>query len=784
MEVEGKQQDKWACHRCTYLNSQYSTKCELCESTKPDAKLRPISRDDEPVPSINGRTEPANPEVSGHQMWKPVVEGTKKKPILVDDGEDICAKGNLHSCLKINEEKNRSMNGEKWICKICTLENGKDKNMCEVCGEPRPRSAKPPKPPLPKIKFPNITDKIVKDKGLAENPKQFQRQTSLKVESIREDDESKAIKEWQEIISLCREAKVPFVDDSFLPNDKSLVMSGGKRPMKVKQWRRPHEIVTSSGKAVPWVVFRDPRPSDIMQGILGNCWLLSALSVISERPELLEKVLITRELCREGAYQIRLCRNGKWKVVLVDDLFPCGAKGELVYSQASRNQLWVPIIEKAVAKLYGSYEALVAGRAIEGLELLTGCPCESIMLKIRPGEPAEGPIDSDLVWARLLSSRDAGFIMGASCGGDVDDELLIESYKTVGLQAQHAYSVLDVRDVGGNRLLRLRNPWGRYSWTGAWSDQSELWTPELRNNLMAHGAEEGVFWISVEDMMEYFDCVDVCKVRPDWTEMRISGKFPCGERDTGTVSILHVFSPTDVDISLFQKSNRGSKTESIASLDILVSVFRTAEGVTQPRPQSYVAHSPRKIKPSVGCNIFLEAGVYLVVPSAFNHWHTSQTQSPPHYTLTVHSSQRVFIDQVIAPKYTQADALFLLCQKNGKTHEKIPGITCYYFSKGMSGLIIAAENRRSDMCLHLDCNCSESFNVVSSRGCLETHDVLPPLSRQIVILLTQLEGNEGYSVSHKLKFRIATENGFGSKSAIQNPPVTQDLKGLHEVMPL
>ena len=43
--------------------------------------------------------------------------------------------------------------------------------------------------------------------------------------------------------------------------------------------------------------------------------------------------------------------------------------------------------------------------------------------------------------------------MGASCGGDVDDELLIESYKTVGLQAQHAYSVLDVRDVGGNRYV-------------------------------------------------------------------------------------------------------------------------------------------------------------------------------------------------------------------------------------------------------------------------------------------------------------------------------------------
>ena len=111
MDVEETQQGRWACHRCTYLNSQYSSKCELCESMKPDAKLRPISREDEHFAS-NGGTEPANSQVSGHQMWKPVVEGTKKKPILVDDaGEDLCAKGNLHSCLKINEEKSRSMNG-------------------------------------------------------------------------------------------------------------------------------------------------------------------------------------------------------------------------------------------------------------------------------------------------------------------------------------------------------------------------------------------------------------------------------------------------------------------------------------------------------------------------------------------------------------------------------------------------------------------------------------------------------------------------------------------------
>lgn len=734
---------EWNCLTCTFLNYQDNKTCELCMSPKPNGD--------------------------------------------VGSSSDLAETGSVEPVTE-----------NKWICKHCTFENHSFVDKCEVCIGPRQVvSKKPERPPAPVLKK-APTDKskhvailpgpsVEKDNEHRRDKfvdgRKLKRQTSAKVESIREDDETRALMQWDSIVELCREANTPFVDDSFLPSERALNL-GGNKSVRVRQWRRPHEIVTDSGTNVPWVVFRDPRPSDITQGILGNCWLLSALAVISEKPELLQKVLITRELCREGAYQVRLCRSGKWKVVLVDDMLPCDAKGKLVYSQASRNQLWVPIIEKAVAKLYGCYEALVAGRAIEGLELLTGCPCESVMLKIRPGEAADGPIDKDLVWARLLSSKDAGFIMGASCGGDVDDEALIASYSTVGLQAQHAYSVLDVQDVGQNRLIRLRNPWGRYSWTGAWSDGSSLWTPELRSQLMAHGAEEGVFWISLEDMMEYFDVVDVCKVRPNWTEVRLGGKFTCGQNDVGAVR-MHVFSPTDVDLCLFQKSNRGSLVDSIATLDIWLGVYRAVEGAAQPRPVSYVAHSPRKIKPSVGCNVFLEAGTYLITPSAFNHLHTSSSAlAPPHYSLTIHSSQPVFVEHIQAATCTYADALFLLCEKHGKRHEGIPGVTCYYLSKGMSGLVIAAENRRTDMFLQLDCNCSDSFNIVSSRGSLETHDVVPPHHRQIVILLTQLEGNQGYSVSHKLKFRTSKDNGLGGMTANQMPALTTDLRGIHAPIPL
>ena len=77
----------------------------------------------------------------------------------------------------------------------------------------------------------------------------------------------------------------------------------------------------------------------------------------------------------------------------------------------------------------------------------------------------------------------------------------------------HAYSVISVHEFEAHgklvRLLMMRNPWGRGEWDGAWSDKSDLWTPEISEQLGHTDEDDGVFFIPIEDYITHFDSTTV-----------------------------------------------------------------------------------------------------------------------------------------------------------------------------------------------------------------------------------------------------------------------------------
>ncbi|XP_012255764.2 calpain-D-like isoform X2 [Athalia rosae] len=785
----------WTCKKCTLLNAATRTTCEACAGSK----LKSVSHLDDPTlrkgeswvcPSCTLRNPLTAQSCNACKTFVDFLEVPRDNRVLgqrspsprltcppavnsraVTPRHRNSVRRNGSGAGEKRQSRTKEINHAQWQCKLCTYENKSTNGSCEMCQSSKTLSQIP-------------GDRLrLGEPGTS--TLRIQRQESVVMENLRQIEEREALEKWERIVRYCKETNEPFVDDSFPPAPKSLYYNPAEtKDNHVVQWRRPHQINVDSGvdSKLPWAVFRTPLPSDISQGVLGNCWLLSALAVLAESDELVRRVLVMKETCPEGAYQVRLCKDGKWTTVLVDDLLPCDKRGHLVYSQAKRKQLWVPLIEKAVAKIHGCYEALVSGRAIEGLATLTGAPCESVPLQ-PSALPSEDELDKDLIWAQLLSSRQAMFLMGASCGGGnmkVDEE----EYQRKGLRPRHAYSVLDVRDVQGIRLLRLRNPWGHYSWKGDWSDDSPIWTAQLREMLMPHGASDGVFWISFDDVLKYFDCIDICKTRVGWSEVRLRGTLPplSSLRHLSCV-LLTVLEPTETEFTLFQEGQRNSEKSQRSQLDLCVVVFRTRSPAA-PEVGRLVEHSKRQVRGFVGCHKMLERDLYIVVCLAFNHWHTGMedTSSYPEYVLAIHSSKRLLVEQISPPAFVLADAIISLTLAKGQRHEGREGMTAYYLTKGWAGLVVMVENRHVNKWIHVKCDCHESYNVVSTRGQLRTADSVPPLHRQVIIVLTQLEGSGGFSIAHRLTHRLANSGNlhdWGPPDTQHCPPIDTQVEGLH-----
>mmetsp|Transcript_64560 Transcript_64560/g.179152 ORF Transcript_64560/g.179152 Transcript_64560/m.179152 type:complete len:338 (-) Transcript_64560:1150-2163(-) len=116
-------------------------------------------------------------------------------------------------------------------------------------------------------------------------------------------------------------------------------------------------------------------PSDICQGQLGDCWLLSAIACLAEHEGAIQRVFKSHVKSTWGRYHVRLFdgQHNRWRDIVVDDYIPVDPKTKrALFTHPSGHEMWVLILEKAFAKLVGSYSALEGGMSLWALEALTG----------------------------------------------------------------------------------------------------------------------------------------------------------------------------------------------------------------------------------------------------------------------------------------------------------------------------------------------------------------------------------------------------------------------------
>ncbi|CAA7410324.1 unnamed protein product [Spirodela intermedia] len=312
--------------------------------------------------------------------------------------------------------------------------------------------------------------------------------------------------------ALSSRGEANFTDQEFPPNDRSLFVDPDNPPLKlqvVSQWTRPTDIVKESCRDSRPCLFSGPvNSSDVCQGRLGDCWFLSAVAVLTESSRISE-VIITPEFNEEGVYTVRFCIQGEWVPVIVDDWIPCESPGKPAFATSRKgNELWVSILEKAYAKLHGSYEALEGGLVQDALVDLTGGAGEEI--DMRTGQ-AQIDLASGRLWSQLLRFKQEGFLLGAGSPSGSDVHV-----SSSGIVQGHAYSLLQIRDVDGHKLVQIRNPWANeVEWNGPWSDSSPEWTDRMKHKLKyVPQSKEGIFWMSWQDFQVHFRSIYVCRLYP------------------------------------------------------------------------------------------------------------------------------------------------------------------------------------------------------------------------------------------------------------------------------
>ncbi|ORC88963.1 calpain cysteine peptidase [Trypanosoma theileri] len=369
-----------------------------------------------------------------------------------------------------------------------------------------------------------------------------------------------------DILAKCVRLRIPFVDTKFPPCQDSIA-KGSNRPMKVLPWAR-QDMYLPDGYAPLVRLFRNKiNALNIDQGDLGDCWVTCAIATLAENPFLVRRMFshpvdpeITAKERAVGAHRVTFNKNGWWQNVIVDNYLPV-VGGVAKYARSANDpcEMWVSMMEKAYAKLHGSYANIIAGDPLLALQDLSGYPTTRYDESLAKDIEAE---DTELLERLERYNRQGFFIVLSTPVKTAEDEEKEKLYKEAGLLMGFGYSVTSVVHIPEDKisLMQIRNPWVKdVEWKGDWNDSDPKWEtyPRVAAACGYPAQVEGCFWMSWKDVQKYFNGCGVVFTHPHSKDYRIRGSFNQGIPDVCVQ--FTVKKKTYIACTLSQEDHRGKE---------------------------------------------------------------------------------------------------------------------------------------------------------------------------------------------------------------------------------
>nr|XP_046266463.1 calpain-1 catalytic subunit-like isoform X2 [Scatophagus argus]XP_046266464.1 calpain-1 catalytic subunit-like isoform X2 [Scatophagus argus] len=465
-----------------------------------------------------------------------------------------------------------------------------------------------------------------------------------------------------------------FVDSTFPPENRSLGHMPDMPRWKKNQveWLRPADILKLQNvNDDPIFCSKGASRFDFTQGGIGNCWFLAAISSLTFHKSLMVQVIPMDQSFKNyaGIFHFRFWRFGKWVDVVIDDFLPVLDKQLLSVRSKSGNEFWGPLLEKAYAKVCGSYSDMNAGLPSEACKDFSG----GVHMNYELQEAHTSGHDKEL-WLSL--SRATGCNSMICCGTPPDSGSMVNAVADSGLVDAHAYSVTAVTEVNyyGSpvKLVRIMNPWGRQEWSGKWSDNSSMWqrvSPEDREK--CSNREDGEFWMELEDFCRYFSMLFICCENPNfldgdlscqWKSMTYDGSWVAGKSAGGSLnnSSFATNPQYRIQVTKIDRSEREDKNvllslmqipqqqnrQEIRSYPIGLTVFKVPPGTPKGRLNYSFFRRNKMMKDKLIYSYnrdlieqhSLEPGEYVIVPYTLKPYMSAE------FVLTVYTKSEAKID--------------------------------------------------------------------------------------------------------------------------------------------
>ena len=240
------------------------------------------------------------------------------------------------------------------------------------------------------------------------------------------------------------------------------------------------------------------------QNSIGNCYFLDVVSLLSNYGQLLTQIFRIDKLNFQGYYEICLFIDGQWQIVIIDDYIPfLNINGEQYFIGCSPSEncncCYFMLLEKAFAKVKGSYLDMQGGFSGDVFQMLTGFYYIDIKHELRTKEDI-----FNLIYEKM---RESGYLF-CCCS------------KKALVGERHAFPVLNAEKfkygVEGKTLpmLQLRNPWG-FTKIGEKSLKS-LMTDENKEKIFRSlkaflsDVDNGIMWVDDINYKSNFEVTQCC----------------------------------------------------------------------------------------------------------------------------------------------------------------------------------------------------------------------------------------------------------------------------------